>query len=82
LGGISVHPTSLDLSHLLQNCLSSFDSIKGDFHECYAISIHKAGSTLTHTIIGQVCNLANVPGISIPDILFKEDLFEKNGGNK
>jgi Sulfotransferase domain len=54
---------------------------QGDFPECYAFSIHKAGSTLMHTMIGQVCNLANIPGISIPDILFKEGLFEKDWGN-
>jgi Sulfotransferase domain len=50
----------------------------GRFLECYAFSIHKAGSTLMHAMIGEVCKLANVPGISIPDILFKEGIFEKD----
>ena len=49
----------------------------GDFEQCYAFSIHKAGSTLMHKMIGEVCNAAGIPAISIPDILFKEGLTEK-----
>jgi Sulfotransferase domain len=50
----------------------------GSFPDCYAFSIHKAGSTLMHKMIGEVCDSACIPGISIPDILFKEGVFEKD----
>lgn len=45
----------------------------GDFPDCYAFSIHKAGSTLMHKMIGEVCSQVRLPAISIPDVLFKAD---------
>ncbi len=50
--------------------------ISGTFQECYAFSIHKAGSSLMHKMIIDVCNLSNIPAISIPDILFLEGISE------
>lgn len=52
--------------------------LQGGFPECYAFSIHKAGSTLMHKMIGEVCHSASIPGMSIPDTLFKEGIFEKD----
>jgi len=50
---------------------------QGEFEECYAFSLHKAGSTLLHNMINDVCRISKIPGFSIPDILFKEGVFEK-----
>ena len=50
----------------------------GDFEQCYAFSIHKSGSTLMHKMIGEVCHAANIPSVTIPDILFREGLAEKD----
>lgn len=50
----------------------------GTFMDCYAFSIHKAGSTLMHKMIADVCRMAKIPGISIPDTLFREGVFEKD----
>jgi hypothetical protein len=47
----------------------------GDFAECYAFSIHKAGSTLMHRMIAEVCQVAGIPGLSIPDALFREGVL-------
>jgi hypothetical protein len=44
----------------------------GDFPPCFAFSIHKAGSTLMHKMIGETCVAAHIPAISIPDLLFRE----------
>lgn len=48
----------------------------GNFPQCFAFSIHKAGSSLMHAMIDQVCANAGIPGISIPDVLFKEGLMD------
>lgn len=50
----------------------------GNFTDCYAFSIHKAGSTLMHSMIAAVCRRANIPGVTIPDVLFREGVFEKD----
>lgn len=50
----------------------------GTFMDCYAFSIHKAGSTLMHKMIADVCRAAKIPGISIPDTLFRQGIFEKD----
>lgn len=44
----------------------------GDFEDCYAFSIHKAGSSLMHKMIGEVCRAQGIPAITIPDALFHE----------
>jgi Sulfotransferase domain len=51
------------------------------FPECYAFSLHKAGSTLMHGMIGKVCLLANIQSVNIPTTLFKEGVFEKDWEN-
>lgn len=48
----------------------------GAFPACFAFSIHKAGSSLMHAMIHQVCARAKIPGISIPDVLFNEGLMD------
>lgn len=53
----------------------------GDFEECYAFSIHKAGSTLMYMMIADVCNAAKIPAISIPDILFSEGIKDNQWEN-
>lgn len=50
----------------------------GPFKDCYAFSIHKAGSTLMHSMIASVCRAAQIPSITIPDVLFREGIFEKD----
>ncbi|NJC88976.1 MAG: sulfotransferase domain-containing protein [Desulfuromonas sp.] len=44
----------------------------GQFPACFAFSIHKAGSTLMHKMINEVCNAAKIPAVTIPDKLFLE----------
>ena len=56
-------------------------AFQGSFPECYAFSMHKAGSSLMHAMINQVCHLANIAGFSIPDTLFMEGIFENVWGN-
>ncbi|AKH37036.1 MULTISPECIES: sulfotransferase domain-containing protein [Nitrosomonas] len=53
----------------------------GNFQDCYAFSIHKAGSSLMHKMIGEVCHSAGIPSISIPDTLFNEGIFDKDWQN-
>lgn len=48
----------------------------GAFEQCYAFSIHKAGSTLMHKMIAEVCHAAGIPSLSIPDTLFREGIIE------
>lgn len=50
---------------------------RGDFPACFAFSIHKAGSTLLHKMIADVCNLCKIPALSIPDTLFLEGIRDK-----
>ena len=51
---------------------SYIDIAPNTFPECYAFSIHKAGSTLMHKMINEVCSATQISAISIPDIMFKE----------
>ncbi len=53
----------------------------GAFQECFAFSIHKAGSTLMHKMIAQVCKAVQIPAISIPDMLFKEGVVASEWEN-
>ncbi len=48
----------------------------GSFEPCFAFSIHKAGSTLLHNMVGAVCRQAKIPAISVPDILFNEGVLD------
>lgn len=50
----------------------------GDFAACFAFSIHKAGSTLMHNMIAQVCAEANIPALNIPAILFREGIADQD----
>jgi hypothetical protein len=50
----------------------------GDFAACFAFSIHKAGSTLMHNMIAQVCAEANIPALNIPAILFREGIRDQD----
>jgi len=52
----------------------------GGFAECYAFSIHKAGSTLMHRMIADVCQASGIPALSIPDALFKEGVLANDWG--
>ena len=40
----------------------------------FAFSIHKAGSTLMHEMIRDVCAARNIPAISLPDLFFHEGI--------
>ena len=79
---------TINPKYILNNLLVDYNIIfahqlkhQGAFEECYALSIHKAGSTLMHKMIAETCNIAKVPAISIPDTLFKEGIFEKDWGD-
>ena len=50
---------------------------RGDFPACFAFSIHKAGSTLMHKMIADVCIRCGVPSVSIPDTLFLEGISDR-----
>jgi hypothetical protein len=57
----------------------NYDFIKpnlpaGDFRSCFALSVHKCGSTLMHAMIQQVCEKALIPNLSIPDRLFNKGI--------
>lgn len=52
----------------------------GNFMDCYAFSIHKAGSTLMHKMIAEVCRGAKIPCVSIADTLFCEGFMENDWG--
>ena len=56
-------------------------TIPGKFAECYAFSIHKAGSTLMHKMIAQVCRSMQIPAISIPDVMFLEGINSEEWEN-
>jgi hypothetical protein len=53
----------------------------GTFPECYAFSIHKAGSSLMHAMIAQVCRAVNIPAMNIPDAMFLEDIKSEEWEN-
>lgn len=50
---------------------------RGDFPACFAFSIHKAGSTLMHKMIADVCIRSRIPSLSIPDTLFLEGIKDR-----
>lgn len=64
----------LDYRELMKDVLTE----PGDFPDVYAFSIHKAGSTLLHSMIKGVCERCGIPALSIPDSLFKEGIFERD----
>jgi hypothetical protein len=41
------------------------------FPPCYAFSVHKAGSSLMAGMIAEVCKLAAIPALNVPDTLFE-----------
>lgn len=49
---------------------------RGEFPACYAFGMHKAGSSLMHLMILQVCAATNTPAMNIPTALFHEGLVE------
>lgn len=67
----------IDYKKMFENQLAK----QGYFPECYAFSLHKAGSSLMNGMLERVCHLANIPGFSIPDTLFKEGVSENNWEN-
>ena len=46
----------------------------GDFAACFAMSVHKAGSTLLHNMIKMACRRQRIPCANIPTLLFNESL--------
>jgi hypothetical protein len=66
----------IDYKQLFSDALAQ----RGDFPECYAFSLHKAGSTLMHKMIKEVCVAAHISAISIPDMMFREGVIEKEWG--
>ena len=42
----------------------------------FAFSIHKCGSTLMHSMIRAVCTRAEIPAISIPDLMFSNGILD------
>lgn len=47
------------------------------FEEVFAFSVHKAGSTLMHNMIAQVCRRSEISSISIPDRMFLEGFSDE-----
>lgn len=47
---------------------------RGAFSACFALSVHKAGSTLMHNMISAVCHKRGIPYANIPHLLFNEGL--------
>jgi hypothetical protein len=54
---------------------------RGEFPDCYAFSLHKAGSTLMNNMIDQVCHQAGIPAINIPAKLFAQGLSGRDWEN-
>lgn len=48
----------------------------GDFPACFAFSIHKAGSSLMNAMIEGVCRKASVPFADLPNVFFREGIFD------
>lgn len=46
--------------------------------DCYAFSLHKAGSSLLFGMIWDLCNREAIPSLNIPDILFENGIFEES----
>lgn len=59
-----------------QKIFESQLTLPAGFMDCYAFSIHKAGSTLMHNMISEVCHFAGIPSVNIPGTLFTEGIFE------
>jgi len=68
----------MDYVNMLREALPT----PGEFPECYAFSIHKAGSSLMHGMIDSVCAAEKIPGITIPDILFSQGVMENEWNDK
>jgi hypothetical protein len=49
---------------------------EGDFDPCFAFSVHKCGSTMMNVMIKRVCKLADIPAISVPDLMFSHGVLE------
>lgn len=47
---------------------------RGGFPACFALSIHKAGSTLMNNMISAACQRREIPCANIPNILFNESV--------
>ena len=47
---------------------------RGTFSACFALSIHKSGSTLMHNMISAACLRNGIPSANIPHLLFNEGL--------
>jgi len=43
---------------------------EASFDPLFAFSVHKCGSTLMHSMIQKACLAANVPAVTLPDIMF------------
>jgi len=71
-------PPMIDYKLILEKHL---DLPIDQFPACFAFSIHKAGSTMMHSMIGQVCSAAGVPAINIPTILFQEGIKDREWSN-
>ncbi len=55
---------------------SALPERQADFGPCFAFSVHKCGSSLMHSMINSVCKKADIPAISVPDLLFNEGFLE------
>lgn len=53
----------------------------GAFDPCFAFSIHKCGSTMMHAMISAVCNQAQIPAVSVPDLLFAQGVLDSQWAN-
>jgi hypothetical protein len=51
------------------------------FPACFAFSVHKSGSSLLSSMIEGVCELAKIPAISIPDLLFNAGVTDSEWRN-
>lgn len=66
--------TDLDFKRIFMKELQQ----QGSFMDCYAFSIHKAGSSVMNKMIAEVCDAAQIPCMDIPDTLFLKGVFEKD----
>ena len=53
----------------------------GEFAAYFAFSYHKAGSTLMHNMIQEVCASAEIPALNIPGVLFDEGVLDHEWQN-
>lgn len=59
-----------------QDVLSSLPPRDGEFESCFAFSVHKSGSSMMHAMIGAVCRRAQIPAVSIPDMMFANGVVD------